>query len=84
LKFNIGDKIILKKESAIHLSKAGRDTDFANEIMEVIRTDNHTIYRVQINSGLYKNLYIGGLLEYRLATDNELKLDKIKKMFIKK
>lgn len=49
--------------------------------MEIVRINHKTIYRVKYNDS-FKNLYVGGILKYRLATERELKLDKIKKMFI--
>jgi hypothetical protein len=82
--FKIGDRIVLKKESVKHLSEVKQNAEFANGIMEILSINYHTIFRVKNDSGLFKNIYVGGILEYRLATDSEIKLDKIKKMFINK
>jgi hypothetical protein len=79
-----GDKIMLKKECAVDAIKMGYSEAFVKEIMEVIGFDSNSIYTVQIDSDTLRNLPIGGLLEYRLATDNEIKLDVMKKMFINK
>jgi hypothetical protein len=64
------------------LIREGENPAFANQIMEIVRINHKTIYKVKYDVDSFKNLYVGGILKYRLATERELKLDKIKKMFI--
>jgi hypothetical protein len=80
--FKYGDKIILKTESVINAIKMGYTEAFVKEIMAVIAFESNSYYIKHISSDWQKNLPLGGILKYRLATERELKLNKIKKMFI--
>ena len=82
--FKIGDKIILKKEKAAYAKSIGYPDAFTKEILEIEEIDSKNMYTAQNDLHYFRQFRIGGTFEFRLATDNELKLDKIKKMFINK
>lgn len=82
MNFNYGDKIILKNDCAIKAIKMGYTEAYVKEIMEVVAFDSNSYYIKQFSSDSLRNLPLGGLLEYRLVTRNELKRYKMKKIFI--
>jgi hypothetical protein len=77
LNFKAGDKIILTKESITYTSS------FAKEVLEVISIDSKMMYTVE-KGYLFRDFRISGLLKFRLATENEIKLNKMKNMFVNK
>jgi hypothetical protein len=81
LDFKVGDKIILIKESTTYSPRSGYTSNFSKEVLEVASIDSEVMYTVE-KGYLYRNFRIDGLLEFRLATESEIKIDKIKSLFI--
>jgi hypothetical protein len=83
LGFEIGDKIMLKKESITYSSRSGYASSFAKEVLEVISMDSKIMYTVE-KGYLFRHFPIERMLEFRLATENEIKINKMKNMFVNK
>ena len=82
--FKVGDKIILKKEAEISLKKTHGRIAWAEYILEILEIDSDDSYMIRIFPGLDRKLYKERVPDYRLATDREIKIDQIKKMFVKR
>lgn len=80
--FNVGDKIVLTESSMQSIMKVyGYNDDAANRVMEVAKVNNNGSYVINLKLNVNRIIPFKST-HYRLATDNEIKRDKIKKMFI--
>lgn len=77
--FKIGDKIILKKEVEMYSMIA-----WAEVILEILEVNFDGSYKIRILPNLDRKLIMKRVPDYRLATEREIKIDKIKKIFKKK
>ena len=78
MEFKIGDKVILKEEKRILLLKGGYDLDFVEQILEVKKLDRISIYAAEIHTNSFQ---IRDAKNFRLATDSDIKINKIKNIF---
>ena len=78
MEFKIGDKVILKEEKRILLLKGGYDLDFVEQILEVKKINSMSINATEIHSNSFQ---IRDKINFRLATDSDIKRNKIKNIF---
>jgi hypothetical protein len=76
--FKIGDRIILKKEVEMYLMIA-----WAEDILEILEVNLDGSYKIRIRPNLDRKLVMKRVPDYRLATEREIKIDKIKKIYFK-
>ena len=80
--FNVGDKIVMKESSIRSIMQVyGYNEHKVKQVMEVakVNVDGSCVIKLKLN---VDKIIPFRSIHYRLATDGEIKLDKIKKIFI--
>ena len=84
--YNVGDEIILSEEQVLSLIKY-YDTNraLAEGVMKIIEISHRNYYMIEVVRSFPKEniiLTLKGTKNFRLATNSEIKRDKIKKIFV--
>jgi hypothetical protein len=84
VKYNIGDKVVLKESSMDTLIRIfGYSENIVKRVMEVTKMTQYG-YVVQIKTNIVITMPFEAPTNYRLATDGEIRRDKIKYIFSNK
>jgi hypothetical protein len=81
MKFKPRDKIVFNEETEIFLLQKGYSTLFTKMIIEIVSIGEASIYGMDINTNANKLLRRRDMKSYRLATENELKINQMKQIF---
>jgi hypothetical protein len=81
MKFKPRDKIVFNAETEIFLLQKGYSTLFTKMIIEIVSIGEASIYGMDINTNANKLLRRRDMKSYRLATENELKINQMKQIF---
>jgi hypothetical protein len=82
MKFKVGDTIILNEETELYFFYKRTDIEYTEKIMKIEGKFLSAVVCIDVNTNSYEYIETSDMYAYRLVTEKELKLNKIKKMFI--
>ena len=84
MEFKVDDKVVFSEEIVLYTMEHYRYSESdARQVMEITRIKPNGFLVVEIKSNVNKTIPFGNKENYRLATESEIKIDEIKRMFVK-
>ena len=84
MEFKVDDKVVFSEEIVLYTMKYYRYSESdARQVMEVTKIKPSGFHVAEVMSNRNKTIPFGNKENYRLATESEIKIDEIKRMFVK-